>query len=150
MVFFSVLFFSNKSFSQANGYSLEFESTIILTLDTVPMPPNNTTRTKTFTVPTGMVLKINSGHLLNICVATNPITYQQKSTLTINNKTISPMTTTQSGDWFRINFTTDNAIWANEGETVTLKFENTSYTSSVVNGISYCWIGGVLFRKIPN
>jgi hypothetical protein len=145
-----LLLLNKNSYSQTNGYSLEFESTILLSLDTVPIPPINTVRIKQFTVPAGTVLKINSGFLRNICVVTNPITYQQKATLSIGNKNISPITSSGAGDWFLISFTTENAIWANAGETVTLKFENTSYSPSTLNSISFCWVGGVLFRKIAN
>lgn len=150
LLLFTLLFVFSKADCQTNGYSLEFDSTLILSLDTVPIPSAPAVRTKQFTVPTGMVLKINSGYLRNYyCNFPN---YCQKTTLTIGSSIISPTHLSAAGfqDDYLMSFNTSNAIWVNAGQTVVLKFESNTSIPSSWNAISHCWIGGVLFRKIPN
>ena len=156
ILFYILLFTSTVSFSQ-NGYTLEFESTVLFSLDTLGIPPNNTVRTKQYTVPAGMVLKINSGILSNH-FADNSSSYVQRSSLKVGDAFIYPEQICCNGDNFQNSQTlvineggeAMSPIWANEGTLIILKYERIANVTGAVLGISGCWFGGVLFRKIPN
>ena len=109
ILIFALMLISLQSFSQ-NGYTLEFESTILLSLDTLQIPANGTVRTKQFTVPAGMVLKINSGILTNN-YADNSSSYVQRSTLKVGDALISPDQICCLGE----NFLNSNTLVINEG-----------------------------------
>jgi hypothetical protein len=156
ILIFTLMLISLRSFSQ-NGYTLEFESTILLSIDSTLMPANGTIRTRQFTVPAGMVLKINSGILTNNYVDNNS-TYAQRSTLKVGDAVISPDQICCEGENFRNSNTliineggeSMSPIWANEGTVITLTYERMATFTSNILGIAGCWFGGVLFRKIPN
>ena len=151
ILFYVFLFISSASFSQ-NGYTLEFESTILLSLDTIGNIPANTTKTKSFTVPAGMVLKINSGIIGSVYVNTG---LYQNSWLMVGDLRISTpaKNNEQTGQFNTASLTIGGGrdgmgpIWANEGTEVKINALSNS------NGNAFfttCWIGGVLFRKIAN
>lgn len=149
---------SYSGFSQ-NGYSLEFETTILMSHDsTVLGPPytipQGTIKIKQYTVPAGMVLKINSG-IISDYIATNAAL--QSSELIVGNQVIKPPFLGSAAQGFQqvstiIGGGVDGVqpIWANEGTLVQLKFTAGNSVNFYLPWIRSCWIGGVVFRKIPN
>lgn len=156
ILFYILLFTSTVSFSQ-NGYTLEFESTVLFSLDSIAIPPIGTVRTKQYTVPAGMVLKINSG-ILTTNFSLNSPNYIQYSSLKVGDALITPDQICCQGE----NFLNSHAIvigeggesmspiWANEGTLIELRYGRGNGYSGNIFGIAGCWFGGVLFRKIPN
>lgn len=124
--------FATSSFSIAqNGYSLEFEDVVTLSVESAIAFPIGATGSKTYTVPANMVLKISTGCL-------QYTTNSMYATLTIGSETITGIQTVTSTLW---------PIWASSGTTVTLAFANISGTSKeMICG----FITGTLFRKVPN
>jgi hypothetical protein len=148
---------SFSGFSQ-NGYTLEFETTILLSHDTTATIPINTTRIKQYTVPTGMVLKINSGIITDYVSQTlSAGIFFQNSELVIGNQVIKApfaLTTSLAQSVSTViggGINGVQPIWANEGTLLQLKYiNNATGTITSISAIKGCWISGVLFRKIPN
>lgn len=144
------LVFSFSSFSQ-NGYTLEFENTILLSHDTTASIPAGIVKIKQYTVPSGMVLKINGG-ILNDYLSSN--SFLQLSELIIGNQVIKPLFALSSAGPQNVSIAFGGGlnglqpIWANEGTVVQLKYINNTINS--IPWIRGCWISGILFRKIPN
>ncbi len=161
-----VLFIAIISFQFAqsqNGYSLEFEDVVTLSVDSLGSPSSGTTITKSFTVPSGTVLKISSGHISSYNFSPqNSGIYPPFKIVTgylkINNNTIigadSSMASTRffnreaNGSIFRIR--PDEPIWAPSNSIVTIGvlISNADYIGTLP--LFSNWISGVIFRKVPN
>jgi len=155
-----IIFLYNHTFSQTNGYTLEFEDVVTLSVDALTSPSAGTTITKTYTVPAGMVLKINSGRISmwksgNSSTNTNigAVGYIQVD----NNLIVGADTSmnglfgtsasgTIAGSIFRIK--PDQPIWVPSNSTVTLGV--TVYQTLNLFTLFSNWFSGVLFRKVPN
>lgn len=122
----------NSTQAQNNGYSLEFEDVVTLSVESsVSVPAGSSS--KTYTVPANCVLKISSG-----CVMTsgsNFVTY-----LSVGNEIIKSVATksgSNSSPW--------QTIWASAGTVITL-----TYTVTNTNDVTCGYISGTLYKKVAN
>jgi hypothetical protein len=151
LIIILLLISSFTGFSQ-NGYTLEFETTLLLSHDTTATIPTSTTKIKQYTVPAGMVLKINAGVISDF----NSSVILYVSELLVGNQVIKApygFTSTGAQQFSTVIGGGTNGvqpIWANEGTLVQLKWISTSSASGIFTAIRGCWVSGVLFRKIPN
>lgn len=139
LIFLSLILLSSNLLSKAqNGYSLEFEDVMTLSVESVigQTYAAGATGSKTYTVPANMVLKITGGCIYN--AASGAASY---STLSVGSEVIS--------------FNRQNAgsltwvpIWASSGTVITLTYKNNSTTTAY--GLECGYITGVLFRKVAN
>ncbi len=151
----TLLFCKGKAFSQ-NGYRLEFEDVITLSVDTLKAPAIGI-YTKSYTVPTGTVLKINSGRLSLYCEQANAKVYtgflKINENLIVGADSATTAFTSSSGTGslhaFILRLTPETPIWAPANSTVVLGVEvvNTKFSTLALHSN---WISGVLFRKVPN
>lgn len=153
----------SHAFAQNNGYSLEFEDVVTLSVDSLSFPSPGTI-TKSFTVPAGTVLKISSGHLSLLANKAYVSSTQGRNIVTgflkINGNTIigadtSMMVYNASGSYitsiYRIK--PDQPIWAPSNATVTIGVvitDDTFLTAITQATLFSNWISGVLFRKVQN
>jgi hypothetical protein len=153
-LFILLLIVSSFSGFSQNGYTLEFETTILLSHDTTAMIPQSTIKIKQYTVPAGMVLKINSG-MLSDYIATH-LTLQTSELIVGNQIIKSPFLGSAAQGIQQVSTIIGGGlegvqpIWANEGTLVQLKFAGGASGNFILPSIRGCWIGGILFRKIPN
>jgi hypothetical protein len=154
ILFVLTTFHIQKLFGQ-NGYSLEFEDVVTLSVDSLIYPTNGV-YTKSYIVPAGTVLKINSGHLSSAAVGTaTPKIYT--GFLKINNNLIIGADTallnlgTSGYRFLMLRITPEKAIWAPSNATVILGVEINQPLPYSTNGPLFSnWISGVLFRKVSN
>lgn len=123
--------------AQSNGYSLEFEDVIFLSLINQPIPANSSTSVA-YSVPSNMVLKITQGAVVN---KTN---FQEL--LKIGNYYLNGYGFDEGTD--NTNSTEWPVLWVPSGTTVTLSANNLN--SSEYTPFKDPFITGVLFRKVAN
>lgn len=151
-----MLLIQSNYLTAQNGYRLEFEDVVTLSVDTVPNVtiPGNATWTESYTVPANMVLKINSGMLRNSPSGVGIGSLFQLAYLDIDGNVIGTYLSGYSSTSFADNkfepylqFSNDNALWVSAGKTIRLTFKNGGNAALYyANG----WVSGVLFRKISN
>jgi hypothetical protein len=153
ILFVAFLYCTNGAAAQ-NGYSLEFEDVVMLSVDTAVATGSvflvSQTWNKSFTVPANMVLKINAGHLQGQDKTTQfgiyPWAY---SYLDIGGEKIcANMTSDPSKDNYST-FSNEYSIWVPSGKTVRLTAVTTAYCGGYA-ALPLGWVSGVLFRKVPN
>jgi len=130
IIAFSISIFNCQA--QTNGYSLEFEDVVTLSVESntnVPLGSGN----KTYTVPANCVLKISSG-----CVMVSGANYFTSVSLGSEIITACPTKNgASSNDW--------QPIWVSAGTLVSL-----NYTVTTTNQIGCGYISGTLFKKVAN
>jgi hypothetical protein len=140
LLFTLVMFLAATSFSNAqNGYSLEFEDVVTLSVETTAIPGANT-GSKTYTVPANTVLKISSG-CISYYNSTNFVTLAVGNE-TITNINTDALTSSNNVIW--------QPIWAKEGIVITLTYSIDSTTLPNVKSVNCGHISGTLFRKVAN
>jgi hypothetical protein len=123
-----IMFFVTSISSAQNGYTLEFEDVVTLSVESDTIIPAGTV-TKTYTVPANCVLKISSGCLF--------WSSSLNANLKVGSEIFSFRQTNANNVW--------QPIWAKAGTTITL----TSYLSTAT--VLHCgFISGTLFRKVAN
>lgn len=157
ILFLMTLFSKTEIFAQ-NGYRLEFEDVVTLSVDSINAFSTPNTRTKSYTVPLGTVLKITSGHLSMGGLSSNTrftIGYLKISDQTIvgSDSVVSFLATYTPNTYWRTTYkiTPESPIWAPSGAVVILgvQQDNSATNPNATCGCSN-WISGVLFRKVPN
>lgn len=155
IVFFCMILLLQKVYSQ-NGYRLEFEDVITLSVDSVWVPLTApTTRVKSYTVPLGTVLKITGGHISMIGGGAG-ITRMMTGYLQIDNQQIlgadTNVVTFVSPFKTAIIIKPDNPIWVPGGSTVSIVaiLHATPTGSGTLTMFCSNWITGVVYRKVPN
>jgi hypothetical protein len=152
-IFIFVLSFCIKGLYAQNGYSLEFEDVVLLSVDSSSINsisvPLGICWTKSYTVPANMVLKINAGHIIGKNELQSP-TYYVYAYLEIDGKKLlgcSDALKSSSKDNFST-FSNDYSVWVPSGKVVKL----VAVSQANVTGINFVlgWVSGVLYRKVPN
>ncbi len=143
--------------AQTNGYTLEFEDVVTLSVDSLIAPAAGTTIIKSYTVPPGMVLKINSGRISSF--RQNNFSGVLIGFIKINDNLIIGADTSMAGllasgtgsaigSIYRLK--PDQPIWAPSNSTVMLGV-SVGYVPSIASFPLFSnWFSGVLFRKVPN
>ena len=133
----TILTTTSFSFAQ-NGYTLEFEEVMNLSVESVigQTYAVNATGSKTYTVPAGMVLKITAGCLYNPGGNNAVLTNLQIGSEVVNRNSAFAAST----NW--------QPLWANAGTVLTLSYKNVHTTTAI--DCSCGFITGTLFRKIAN
>lgn len=156
IIFFICIFKSVTA--QLNGYSLEFEDVITMSADSDVVITAPISWSRTFTIPSGQVLKITTGWLFKtLSVSNRTGAYLYSTFITVNGQkyfapVVGPTTDVISGAFKIIH---DSPIWVSGGKTVgiTMLVEASSGTvsgSAPAAIPSGSWITGVLFKKVPN
>lgn len=159
-LFFLLVAIQIPLFSQ-NGYRLEFEDVITLSVDSMYIPASPSVRIKSFTVPQGTVLKISGGQISssgqypggtsNHRIMSGYIKIDDNFIFGADSVTTSGTSTFNGVYWrstYRIN--PERAIWAPSGSTVVLGVETHLAGPWGSAFLASNWITGVLYRKVPN
>jgi hypothetical protein len=132
--------FSKSLKSQDLGKSLAFQGAVTLSNDTLFNENASVPTiliTKTYTVPEGHILKINSGKLQTNQGITDYV-------LTINGQNVIANSTA-------LTFSSENSVWAAPGTQIKLTTKgNKNALGSFVSSLSNFWISGVLFKILEN
>ncbi len=157
LIIATLYFPGNCAIAQTNGYTLEFEDVVTLSVDSLLTPPVGTVITKSYTVPSGMVLKINSGRISRF--RQNNITGVLAGFIKVNDNLIIGADTSMpgllasgtgaySGSVYHLR--PDQPIWAPSNSVVTLGVSVGAVISLTSYPLFSNWFSGVLFRKVPN